>query len=356
LKLNNQLRKNCIYTGIFIIVIIILFFSLGKNYSENYYKLTSAPTQNRTNSQEPSRYQKYLLISTLSSQFNVIEKSTISPKQLFLYLPTSTKAQVNNNPNLLKIHFIDVGQGESILIESPEGKIVLIDGGNQDGMALAYLEKLGVKKIDLIIATHPHSDHIGGLIEILNSIPASKVITNGQLNTSSSYEQFLDAILNSKAFYKEVAQGDTISEGDLVFSVLNPKTIMVDEENENSIVLRLSFGKISFLFMGDAGETVEYRTLMEELPISSTILKLGHHGSQSSSSIPFLQSVKPEITIYSAGLGNPFGNPNPNVIQSLVEMGINIYGTDRNGTIIITSDGLRYAVKTEKSPLPITIP
>jgi competence protein ComEC len=271
-------------------------------------------------------------------------------------LPTPTLISSANLSSNLQVHFIDVDQGDSILIKSPDGKMILIDGGDSNFQALNYLKNAGVKKIDLMIATHPHADHIGGLVEILNSIPTTRVITNGELYTTQVYEQFLDAIANANAEYSEVKQGDTISIGDLNFSVLNPLNLSQDNTNNNSIVLKLTYGNVSFLFMGDAEEEVESRIMWLDTPLKSDIIKLGHHGSYSSSTVQFIVTVLPAIAIYSAGLENSYNHPDPTVIERLLRLGITVYGTDKNGTITVSTDGENYAIDTTLSNSPVSLP
>jgi beta-lactamase superfamily II metal-dependent hydrolase len=182
--------------------------------------------------------------ATLQSALTV----TIQPTSTILIQPTDTaNAQATSTPsNSLRVSFIDVGQGDVILILAPDGKIMLIDGGDTNTGIIQYLQRNNVQRIDLMVATHPHSDHIGGLVQVLNAIPVAKVITNGQMDTTSTYEHFLDAISTAKAEYAEVKRGDNIALGDLNFNVLSPTT-KTGDLNHNSIVLRLVYGKVSFL-------------------------------------------------------------------------------------------------------------
>lgn len=266
--------------------------------------------------------------------------------------PTSTSTQqpIPTTSQPLRVHYIDVGQGDAILIEAPDGQKMLIDGGDTNTGIVQYLQSKGIQHINLVVATHPHSDHIGGLVQVLKAIPVDKVITNGQSHTTTVYENFLDAIATAKAEYAEVKRGDTITLGSMVFNVLNP-VITIGDINNNSIVLKLVYGKVTFLFMGDAQTDAEASMIASGLIPKVDILKVGHHGSRTASSPAFLAVAKPAVAIYSAGIGNDYGHPHPETIVALQAIGATIYGTDVNGTIIVTSDGSGYSIETAKQGL-----
>jgi beta-lactamase superfamily II metal-dependent hydrolase len=268
---------------------------------------------------------------------------------LFLFACTFIPNSVTHPEGILQVHFIDVGQGDSILILSPDGKAGLIDGGEAGSGVRQYLREQGVKRLESIIVTHPHDDHIGGLPEVLRAIPVGKVITNGQEHNTTSYDRLLDAIINAKAEYVEVKQGDLIPFGDLTLHVLNPTNQLVRSLNENSIVLRLEYGKISFLFTGDAEKGTENRLVSEKKLIRADILKVGHHGSRSSSTMPFLEAVRPSAAVYSAKVGNLYEHPHPETLQSLTLIGADVYGTDMYGAVIVTTDGETYNVNVERT-------
>ncbi len=239
---------------------------------------------------------------------------------------------------LLQVNFIDVGQGDSELIVTPEGKVALIDGGESGSGALEYLRSLNIDHVDLMVATHPHSDHIGGLVDVLQALPVGEVVTNGQPHTTSVYEHLLDAIAEAEATYTEVTRGDTLKLGSLTFDVLHVNSTG-DDLNGQSVVLRLVYGKVAFLFTGDAGKETEADLLASGANVQAQILKVGHHGSSSASSARFLAAVGPEVAIYSCGVGNSYGHPHAETIAALEDVGAKIYGTDKNGTVIVTSDG-----------------
>jgi competence protein ComEC len=232
---------------------------------------------------------------------------------------------------------------DSLFIVSPEGLTMLIDGGSADSGILDNLRGRGVTRIDLLVATHPHEDHIGGLIQVLDALPVARVVTNGQPHTTVTYENFLDAILYSGAEYSEVRRGDTITLGELEFSVLSPDGTLGDDLNDNSLILRLTYGQTTFLFMGDAGFAVEDSMLAAGVPLKANILKVGHHGSCSATSVAFIRAVRPNVGIYSAGLNNQYGHPCEGTIASLNLYGVLVLGIDMNGSITVTvsEDGYR---------------
>ena len=245
----------------------------------------------------------------------------------------------------LVVTFIDVGQGDATLITAPDGQTVLIDGGTAGSGALAYLQGQGIKSVDILIATLPVEDHIGGLAEVLDAMPVKKVITNPQGDKSAIYHHFLDAIATAHAEYVEVVSGDTIELGDLAFSVLNPPaSIEADNLITNSLVLRMSHGKTVFLFMGDADKNSEAGILAAGLPVQADILKVGRHGSCSSSSPDFLDAVHPTVAIYSAGLNNSLGNPCGETISALKMRDALILGTDTFGSITVTASMDGYVI------------
>lgn len=248
----------------------------------------------------------------------------------------------------LTAHFIDVGQGDAILIQGPDGENVLIDGGEREPGVMDYLRKNKVKSLDLLVATHPHADHIGGLIEVLKTIPVKTVWIDGQTHTSGLFEDFLDAIAQSPASLHQVRRGSEIATGRLTFKVLNPQTPFLQSLNNNSVVLRLVYGDVIFLFTGDAEIEAEKSILSYTGDLKSSILKVGHHASRTASSEAFLAAVRPEVAIYMAGKGNSFGHPHPETIARLKQVNVRVYGTDDYGTIIVSTDGTSYRVRNEK--------
>jgi beta-lactamase superfamily II metal-dependent hydrolase len=253
-------------------------------------------------------------------------------------------------PGELTVHFIDVGQGDSILVDLGETE-VLIDGGDKSPGVVSYLNDYVDGALEVMVATHPHADHIGGLIGVLDAFEVDEIWLNRDTTTSETYSQFMSAVNSEGAQVYEARRGDTIEASELVFNVLHPASLD-DTTNNNSIVLSLSHGDNDFLLMGDAEKEAEASMLAAGLVQDIDILKVGHHGSKTASSLDFLNAAKPEIAIYMAGIGNSYGHPHQDTINALTQIGAEIYGTDICGTIVVTSDGESLAVQTEKQCVP----
>ncbi|MFA4967218.1 MAG: DNA internalization-related competence protein ComEC/Rec2 [Candidatus Margulisiibacteriota bacterium] len=256
----------------------------------------------------------------------------------------------------LRISVIDVGQGDSIFVESPSGKNMLIDGGpkykKSDAgrkFVLPFLHSRGINKIDVLVLTHPHDDHVGGLPSVLKDLPVGLVLDSGQPHTSRTYLNFLKIIDSKNIPYKVARRGLSLDLGGGVKgNVLNPADPFIEESalNNNSIVIRLVYGKIAIMLTGDMEKEGEQRVLRYfSTGLRSDILKAGHHGSRTSSSIPFLEGVKPEAALISVGIKNKFHHPHPSTIKKFEELGIKIYRTDLNGTITVKTDGEKYSIE-----------
>jgi competence protein ComEC len=250
-------------------------------------------------------------------------------------------------PGKLQVHFIDVGQGDSILIDLGTTE-VLIDGGEKSPGVTDYLKKYVDGDLEVMVATHPHSDHIGGLIDVLGEFKVDNVWVNGDTATSQTYNDFMAKATSEGAQMHEAQRGDTIVAGALTFKVLNPPATLFSDTNNNSIVLQLDYGNIDFLFTGDAGIAAEESMINASVLSDINILKVGHHGSRSASSPEFLNITKPEVAVYMAGVGNVYGHPHQETLTALANIGATIYGTDKNGTIVISTDGNSYTIHTEK--------
>jgi beta-lactamase superfamily II metal-dependent hydrolase len=261
--------------------------------------------------------------------------------------PTVTSAAAQ-----LQVHFINVGQGDAILIDYGTVE-VLIDGGETSPGVVPYLRKYVDGDLEAMVATHPHADHIGGLIDVLRSFQVDNIYWNGETATTKVYGDFMAlAKAVPKALLQQLKRGDTINVDGLAFAVLNPPGPSFKETNDNSIVLKLKYGDNRFLFEGDAQQEAESSMLAAGLNMAADILKVGHHGSRSASSMPFLKAVSPQIAVYMAGINNSYGHPHAETLAALNQVGAKIYGTDIHGTIVVTTDGQKYTLTTEKQAPP----
>ena len=245
----------------------------------------------------------------------------------------------------LLIDFIDVGQADSILIRN-EDKTMLIDAGTNEAgeMVVTYLQNLGINKIDYLIGTHPHEDHIGGLDDVINHFNIGQIYMPKIETTTKTFEDVLDAIENKNLTVTSPNKGDKIEIGQAVGTFMTEPILDKDNLNLSSLVVRLEFGNNSFLFMGDAEKENE-----ETINWAKTdVLKVGHHGSNTSTSESFLNQVKPQCSIIMVGKDNSYNLPTQETIDKLNTIGSEIYRTDENGTIQIISDGNTIEVKTSK--------
>jgi competence protein ComEC len=260
----------------------------------------------------------------------------------------------------LTTHFLDVGQGDSILIQF-SGKNILVDGGevSMGPRVSAYLKDHGVSSLDLVVASHPHSDHIGGLIAVLKSFPVRQVLDSGQVHSSQTYEEYLTLIDQKNIPFKVAERGQKINlDPRLKIEVLNPpKAQFKDDLNDNSVILRVTYGGVSFLLPGDAEKEAENSMISSNHNLDSDILKVAHHGSSSSSTSAFLQAVSPDVAVIEVGKGNDYGHPSSTTLKTLKNVGSAVYRTDLNGNIVVTTDGTSYSVAVQKgSAAPIVSP
>lgn len=251
----------------------------------------------------------------------------------------------------LKVHYIDVGQADATLFEySHEGEEyrVLIDTGNfNSSNALEYLQGRNINHIDVIAITHPHADHIGQLDRIIENIAVDEVWMSGYTITSQTFERATEAVLNSDTDYHEPRTGEEYDIGPLAVEILNPTEIKGDI-HENCLSMRLVYGDVAFIFTGDAEAKTEKEMIDTGIDLQAQFLQLGHHGSDTSNTPEFLKAVQPEIAIYSASTNNQYGHPHQSVLDRLESLGIQVYGTNTHGTIIVNTDGKSYEIETEK--------
>jgi competence protein ComEC len=228
---------------------------------------------------------------------------------------------------------------------------VLVDAGWDDGKALSYLQDQEISRLDMIVATHAHADHIGGFTEVLPEIEVATVWYNGQTHTTVTFERFIDAVLESGARYHEPIRGEVVELGRLVIEVLHPTESAADYDghlHDYNIVLRARYGDVAFMLTGDAEAPIEAVLIEAGLDLSAQVLKIGHHGSHSSTSSDFVAAVGPVIAVYQAGEDNRYGHPHRETLGTLEKAGVMVYGTATHGTVIGTTDGKGLTVTTEQ--------
>jgi len=271
--------------------------------------------------------------------------------------PVSETVPVSTSSPYLKMHVIDVGQGDSILLEYNDTTI-LVDGGSRTSYPslINYLENEGVTTIDYLIATHPHADHIGGFTYLMNAFDIEMYVDNQATHSSKTYANTMTSVRIKDIAYDTVVRGDSfVLSPNVSVSVLSPSLPLTEDLNEDSIVLKATYDEIDFLLMGDAGHETESTLLVyESLGTNSSmaiedieVLKVGHHGSYSATSNEFIEYIGPEIAILSLGADNSYGHPHQVVIDTLNGFGLDIYRTDQDGTITVLTDGQSYRVENE---------
>lgn len=250
-----------------------------------------------------------------------------------------TVSNTENGSRSLVSHYIDVGQGDSEFIELPDGTTMLIDAGTADygETVVNYIKDLGYKKIDYLVGTHPHADHIGGMQKIVQSFDIGSVYMPKASTNTKTYENLLTEIKNKGLKIKTAKAGvSIISDNDLKVDILAPNSSSYDELNNYSAVVKITYKKNKFLYMGDAEKLSEDEIKAD---VSADVIKVGHHGSTSSSSKNFVKKVKPEYAVISVGKDNTYGHPKDSIIKRWEDIGAEVLRTDKDGNIVISSDG-----------------
>ena len=275
-----------------------------------------------------------ILISTLSIGCNLFVNNSNKSNQI--------------NPNEMVVHYIDVGQGDSILIQV-NNKNLLIDAGPQSDKKnlLSYLSALNLEKLDYVIATHPHEDHIGNMDDVINDYNVLAFYAPKVQSTTKTFEKMVESLKSKNLKINVIKKGtNSIDLGENTkVTVLSPTKDSYEDLNNYSPVMKIEYGKTSFLFTGDAEKDVEKEILATNENISADILKVGHHGSSTSTTKDFLKKVNPSLGVISVGQDNTYNHPNDDTIKRLKENKVTIYRTDKDGTVILSSDGSKITKK-----------
>ena len=248
------------------------------------------------------------------------------------------------------IHFIDVGQADAALVLC-DGKSMLIDGGNvaDSSRIAAYLKKCGVTHLNYIVSTHPHEDHVGGLAGALNVCTVDHILSPVQTYDTDAFGAFAKYAARQGVGLTRPEPGETYPLGSSTVQVLAPADPLLSDVNNWSIVLRITYGETSFLFTGDAEREIEQEILAAGYDLDSTVLKVGHHGSETSTSYVFLREVMPQYGVISVGKNNSYGHPSEAVLSRLRDADMTVYRTDLQGDIVMESDGKTVRVQAQKN-------
>ena len=303
------------------------------------------------NSQKPNMSQKRVLnlVALIKYRYRQINRRT---KREALIIILIICVIVSLIPKELEINFVDVGQGDSTFIITPSNKTVLIDGGEEKSKIIDYILDKGYTSIDIVLISHFDEDHVGGILNVLKELKVKEILIAKQYEDSELYQQFLEIIKQKNVKINVVKKGDIIEiEKDIYFKILWPDDNNVITEkaiNNNAIVAKFIYKKFSCLFTGDIESIAEEKLKENKKELKSTILKVAHHGSKSSSTEEFLQEVQPQIALIGVGKNNKYGHPNQEVITRLKECTKQIFRTDLNGEITININKKYNVLKIKK--------
>ena len=257
-------------------------------------------------------------------------------------------SDIPENSNF-EVNFIDVGQADSALIEC-DGETMMIDGGNvaDSNVVAAYLKKEDVTELNYVVCSHAHEDHVGGLSGALSVTKADNIYAPKTETNTKAYKNFKKKAEEQNVEIKHPNIGDEIQLGSSTVEFLGPVDENGKDLNSTSIVLKITYGNTSFLFTGDAESDEEEEILNSGADLKSTVLKVGHHGSRTSTSYPFLREVMPQYAVISVEKGNSYGHPNEETLSKLSDAGVEVYRTDESGDIVMTSDGNNISITTSK--------
>jgi competence protein ComEC len=276
---------------------------------------------------------------------------------LVVFALTAWTQRPVHQAGVLELTYLDVGEGQCGVMRTPSGKIVVLDCGTstwRDSDSLGsklvapYLQRLGADRIDLAVLSHPHSDHVSGYASLLAEKPAKAVLDIGRRHGAPPYIRFLRQVKKCGASYRIAKRGQFVDFGDGVRAeVLNPDPdAHYSDLNENSMVLRVTYGKVAMLLCADAGEEAERRMLESGMRVRAQVMQVGHHGSRFGTTPEWLAAVRPSVAIISCGRNDMYGHPSRQTLARLRAVGARTYRTDMNGAVTVTTDGHTIRVRT----------
>ena len=281
----------------------------------------------------------YLAVLLLASLMMLFEKmDTSAPETQKITVMQQSETSITGGP--MHVYYLDVGQGSSALVES-DGHFMLIDGGDRShsSFVVSSLQDLGVTSLDYILVSHYHADHLSGIVGALNAFDCKTVICPDYETDTKLFSSFLTALEEKEIPMLYPSIGDRFSLGSASFTVIGPVSYHYEDENNNSIGIRLVHGEDSFLFTGDAEAESEEDFCKESNFLSCDVYAAGHHGSASSTTWSLLQQALPEYVVISCGKENPYGHPHEETMEKLEAIGAKVFRTDEQGTILATSSG-----------------
>lgn len=252
----------------------------------------------------------------------------------------------------LKVHFLDVGQGDCILVRFPGGQNMLVDAGKNDsaGYITSYLKKEGVRKLDFVVGTHPHEDHIGSLDAVVKNFEIGEIYMPRVTASTVTFRDALEAVRDKGLKITPARPGlNIIRDGDLSADIIAPCGDQYQSLNDYSAVVKINYGRVSFLLAGDAEDRSEAEMLAGGAAgLKADVLKVGHHGSKTSTSAPFLKAVAPRYAVISLAAGNEYHYPHGVVLDRLKKAGAQVLRTDQRGTIVFATDGKEITLSAER--------